>query len=672
MSKNSAKKSKTSLSLLDFAKKDDSTPPSFYESLQKKFDGFYFDNGKIFCLHCKNSKATNCNDAWTVAGIPCIDSSRNSYLKIYKKSEKHFNSKIHLKIVEEKRSAAQEPLKAFITKLNEKQIPTTEKLITLAYFISIHNRPFTDFPKLVDLAKALGIDMGISCQSERSCRRMIEIIAKRMRSQLFKKIVDSGSKISIIVDESDTISKETCLSLYLNTFVDDKVHSIFVELIEIKERDSRSIFNEIVNSIKKIGFTDLQIRERLIQFVSDGASTFTGKKTGVGALFKDKIPNIVLWHCLAHRLELSISDVRKSNEAIIEFQNIFQQIYNTYSRSSKNVNAIRQISEDLNVVFKKIGKLFTIRWSSSSFKAVDSIIQNFEALSIHMHSQNSEIYHVFQDLNFVNNILNIKEILFHVSILSQQLQNRHINIVDANNLIINCVHKLKKLATIENQQVSEVMKTKEFKGIKLSKKKCVLLNREKFFMDVAEKIFERSLASVYRSNMENDQKIESRSEYFELYSISKISDKKHWSSNQNELFSLRIIKLAAKIFSLNEMKLIEEFEIYRDTDIEISNLPIYYSFSKCVQTIVITSAEVERCFSKMNLIKTKLRNMMCIRSLNDLLFISTIAMPLNHFSAKKYAADWLAYHQSADSTRNVSKNEEIETCYYDDLFKFFQ
>ena len=45
--------------------------------------------------------------------------------------------------------------------------------------------------------------------------------------------------------------------------------------------------------------------------------------------------------------------------------------------------------------------------------------------------------------------------------------------------------------------------------------------------------------------------------------------------NQNEMKSLKKIKLAAKIFSLNIKKSIEEFKIYRNTYIEISNLPIY-------------------------------------------------------------------------------------------------
>ena len=60
-----------------------------------------------------------------------------------------------------------------------------------------------------------------------------------------------------------------------------------------------------------------------------------------------------------------------------------------------------------------------------------------------MQSQNPEVYQAFQDVNFGINIFNIKEILFYLSILFQQLQNRHINIVDANNLISNCIHKMK-------------------------------------------------------------------------------------------------------------------------------------------------------------------------------------------------------------------------------------
>ena len=33
-----------------------------------------------------------------------------------------------------------------------------------------------------------------------------------------------------------------------------------------------------------------------------------GTKSGVGKLLKDKFPDIILWHCLNHRLELDVGN----------------------------------------------------------------------------------------------------------------------------------------------------------------------------------------------------------------------------------------------------------------------------------------------------------------------------------------------------------------------------
>ena len=46
------------------------------------------------------------------------------------------------------------------------------------------------------------------------------------------------------------------------------------------------------------------LQEVIIGFCSDGASVILGTKSGVGKLLKDKFPDIILWHCLNHRLEL--------------------------------------------------------------------------------------------------------------------------------------------------------------------------------------------------------------------------------------------------------------------------------------------------------------------------------------------------------------------------------
>ena len=48
-----------------------------------------------------------------------------------------------------------------------------------------------------------------------------------------------------------------------------------------------------------------------VGFCSDGASVMLGRKAGMFAKLKSMFPNIIGWHCLNHRLELSVGDAVK-------------------------------------------------------------------------------------------------------------------------------------------------------------------------------------------------------------------------------------------------------------------------------------------------------------------------------------------------------------------------
>ena len=117
--------------------------------------------------------------------------------------------------------------------------------------------------------------------------------------------------------------------------------------------------------------------------MSDGASVFVGRKSGVGAKFLELNKKIIVWHCLSHRLELSIADAKTSFPQFKLFQDVLNGIYKFYSKSSKNTNDIKLISDELDQTFIKIGKIFDVRWAASSYNTVCAVINNLEALIKH-------------------------------------------------------------------------------------------------------------------------------------------------------------------------------------------------------------------------------------------------------------------------------------------------
>ena len=184
-----------------------------------------------------------------------------------------------------------------------------------------------------------------------------------MKANLCKHLIQIGSKLSISIDESTTCSVKTALILYIyvETNLDLDPEEIFFELIELNDQTAETIFNAVLISLRQYGIDNDYLPKKLISFASDGASTMIGKKSGVSKLFKDNFPRIVLWHCLNHRIELAVVDTIKETKQINNFQIFVEKLYSTYSRSSKNQGQLREHCRALDIVFNKIGKVFTIR-----------------------------------------------------------------------------------------------------------------------------------------------------------------------------------------------------------------------------------------------------------------------------------------------------------------------
>lgn len=131
----------------------------------------------------------------------------------------------------------------------------------------------------------------------------------------------------------------------------------------------------------------LALIEHLICFASEGASVMTGSKSGVSAVLLDMFPNIILWHCLNHRLELAVGDSLNEVGGINHFKAFLDTIYSLYSQSSKNLLELKSCATLLEAEIKKIGKVLDTRWPASSFSTVKAVWTSFAILAQHFESR---------------------------------------------------------------------------------------------------------------------------------------------------------------------------------------------------------------------------------------------------------------------------------------------
>jgi len=88
---------------------------------------------------------------------------------------------------------------------------------------------------------------------------------------------------------------------------------------------------------------------------------------------KDIYPLIFSWHCLNHRLELAVNDIMKDLNSINHFKSFIDSLYVLYNNSPKNTNEIKEVCNELNIIFVKVGRVLDTRWVASSWRAVNAV-----------------------------------------------------------------------------------------------------------------------------------------------------------------------------------------------------------------------------------------------------------------------------------------------------------
>ena len=257
-------------------------------------------------------------------------------------------------------------IKTSTVKGQEKHKEGTEKCLRTVYFVVYQNRPLSDYPDLIDLQEKNGVNVGSTLQS-RFLARKWSIALQRACVQRY-------------VNES----KQSCVISYIRSVVcDDKPVNVFLDICELPGQDTQSICDCIANTLAKYSFDKEYLVKNLIAFTFDGASVMLGVKSGVGKRLKDQFPALVLWYCMNHRLELAVSDAVKSINGFYTLESFFNKIYSTYSFSAEMQRELKEIASKLDVELRKIGKVFTIRWATCTYRAVYALWCSFPALHEH-------------------------------------------------------------------------------------------------------------------------------------------------------------------------------------------------------------------------------------------------------------------------------------------------
>ncbi|XP_050058213.1 E3 SUMO-protein ligase KIAA1586-like isoform X2 [Aphis gossypii] len=622
---------------------------------------------EVGCLKTFKKQGVELSKEW----ISClIDSGKHLNKKtqlasLRNKIKKHAESSAHLFACNIKKDKVSETLtKSFEGQLSKNQ-DSNEYIFRTAYFIANHNRPFDDHSKLVELQKSNGVHLGSILHSRYSCTSIINHIACKMRESIVKNIINSESKISVLIDESTTVSSKSCMAVFIKASIshEDPIF-IFLDLVKLEKQTAENIVNQLLNCLFTFGFQDSYLQHNWVSFVSDGASVLVGKKNGVTKLLKDKYPLIFSWHCMNHRLELAVNDCMKDVSATNHFKNFIDSLYVLYNRSPKNQNELRKSCIELDILFLKAGRVLDVRWVASSFRAVEIVWKTYPALYNHL--QNSS-YDNLRDQKsrskylglckrlgspeFVLDLALMCDVLKELSYLSRELQSHSITLSRADESIKRTIRVIDSFKTKNGDFMLEALtaqKTMIFKTIVLSSnKKVCYLNHKQFLTSLCTNL--------------NSRLLETNEEESCILNDMQILNEHTWTCTvENIRFGEDEIKRLTNRFLLNTDNAIQGFRKYINNKIindELKELDIL------IKTFPVSTAECERGFSQMNLICSDLRSRLSVTNISSLMFININGPPVAIWNPTNYVKSWLIKHRSTHDNRSrkvaqIKLNEE--------------
>ena len=368
-----------------------------------------------YFVEYERKRARNFNSKWTVdrpwlldteAGMVCksckhyhssTSDPKSSFIKgcqSYKLDAivKHEESKMHVRSIQIEEQL-QKPIQKsdaanILVTLNKCNAEKLEKMFRTCHALVLKNRPISDFMWHNDLDEKKGLHLGTTYRNRESSKEFVQAISETE----FKKVSSTISKakfVCVIGDGSTDSSIKEQEMWFIRSCTSGVVNVHFAGVHSTDKANAENLvigLQTVVQENLKIQWNDF--KSKLVALSCDGASVNTGNKGGVGALLKNQQPDIIVIHCMAHRLELSLKDVLKK---IPLYQKVvgtlLKGLFYFYHNSALNMamlrnayKALKQDGEKLLIPTRTDGT----RWVGHQLLAVKNVLTSYKFIVGHM------------------------------------------------------------------------------------------------------------------------------------------------------------------------------------------------------------------------------------------------------------------------------------------------
>lgn len=601
---------------------------------------------KVSDLKTEGAKGVYIRNHWSTTGVQGSGSdSHKIKISFRRKIFDHKNSNSHQhaeKILEE---ASEKKLENTFLQQQKGSYETTSRLMRTAYAIAKHNRPYIAYPELCELQEANGVKLGQCQHSRQAATAMIDCISNEMKKKLCATIRERSQRMSIMLDESTTVSRKACMVVYVRTVwpLDGEMECFAfpVSLVELESATADAILKSLLASLASNGFDERYLKENLIGACSDGASVMLGKNTGVLTQLKNMFPNIFLWHCMCHRIELAIGDAISSVCQVNHVKSFLDKLYSVFSQSAKAQRELEDCAHSVHSEILKIGRVLDVRWVASSYRSLCAVWKSYAAL--YEFSKNSDtaksqkhkstfagIQAQLESSQLVHNLAVMLDALEAVSDLSKALQSEKCDLGKAYKTVKRTIRILERQKSGEMGDYYQVYEECEesFKGVPLRSTRAVSINKSAFLQALIDNLNSRLYSNVGQ--------VDGGVDFKDLLEEIDVLDNQRWPSSVESPWlegETRLKSLCRRV-GVGYTGVREAFRNFVDDPVIMPNE--LKTIKTIIDTLPVTSADCERGFSTMNVICSDLRNCLTVQHINNLMFISLVGPPVGQFKPDPY------------------------------------